>query len=116
MSNAAHTRMRGQAKPTTSRFSKVELDLEIPMDVALDAYFVFRESKNRCSDIMADALYYGIKEANHERSDVVKVETNYNDRAWKSWLVKICGERPWCATNDEQIENLEALADFLEGL
>jgi len=107
----------GQVQRGSSSFSSWwEIELEIPFEMAMDAYFVFRESSHKCSDRMANALYYGLKIANHERSDVVEVDVQYWDKGWRTWLLKTANMRPHYASDPEQIKNLEELTDLLENI
>jgi|GEM_PF-7035006 len=109
--------VQGQVSKASSSFSSWwEIELEIPFEMAMDAYFVYRESSHKCSDRMANALYYGMKLANHERSDMVEVEVTYYDQGWRTWLLKTVNMRPYFASDPEQVKHLEELADLLENI
>lgn len=88
MSSTAN--MDASVKKIGSRFARDEVTIEIPLQAALDLYFVFADSRKKCSSRLADELYFATRKGNANRVDEISITVRYNDRGWKTWLLKTC--------------------------
>lgn len=114
MSSTAN--MDASVSPTNSKFTSYEVEVELPLQAALDVYFLFQGSSKKCSRFMANALHYAVKKANADREDTVSFTVTYNEKGWKAWVLKTCEMRPYYVSGNDAEDNIEEFTELIEGL
>lgn len=114
MSSTAN--MDASVHPTNSKFTRYEVEIELPLQAALDVYFLFQGSSKKCSRYMANALHYAVKKANADRQDTVSFKVTYNDQGWNTWVLKTCEMRPHYVSGNDAEKNVEEFTKLMEGL